>query len=195
MEWDAISTNLWMKKRYRDEKSIVDIHVVRMSGVRIDELGWIYNVCVSKEPWPPWPAQPSGPDRTSFKTAQPARAGHGASPQCSLFYFFFSHLPSTSVASMEEANVSTVNLSFLGNRWPLSSPVSCFRTDSTCLNAYKGQKYSAARIAPCDFELDSALLWHVSITVIFKYLSKSWPFLISVSWFWLKIPSLQAHIV
>ena len=47
----------------------------------------------------------------------------------------------------EEASVSTVNLSFLDNRWPLSSPVSCFRTDSTCLNAYKGQKYSAARIA------------------------------------------------
>ena len=46
----------------------------------------------------------------------------------------------------EEASVSTVNLSFLDNRWPLSSPVSCFRTDSTCLNAYKGKKYSAARI-------------------------------------------------
>jgi hypothetical protein len=31
--------NLWVKNLYRDEKSIVDIHVVRMSGVRIDELG------------------------------------------------------------------------------------------------------------------------------------------------------------
>jgi len=47
----------------------------------------------------------------------------------------------------EEASASTVNLSFLGNHRPLSSPVSCFRTDSTCLNAYKGQKYSAAWIA------------------------------------------------
>ena len=76
----------------------------------------------------------------------------------------------------EEASVSTVNLGFLGNRRPLSSPVSCFRIDSTCLNAYKGQRYSAARIAPCDFELDSpllsrSLLCHVGITVIFKYLS------------------------
>ena len=87
----------------------------------------------------------------------------------------------------EEATVSTVNLSFLCNRWPLSSPVSCIRTDLTCLNAYKGKKYSAMRIAPCDFELDSPLLWHVGITVIFKYLSKNWPFLISVSWFWLDI--------
>ena len=37
---------------------------------------------------------------------------------------------------------STVNLSFLRNRWSHSSPVSCFRTDSTCINAYKGRKYS-----------------------------------------------------
>jgi hypothetical protein len=35
----VISTNQWMKKLYRDEKSIVDIHVVRMRGLRIDELG------------------------------------------------------------------------------------------------------------------------------------------------------------
>jgi hypothetical protein len=46
----------------------------------------------------------------------------------------------------EEVSVSTVNLSFLSNFWPLLSPVLCFRTKSTCLNAYKGQKYSAARI-------------------------------------------------
>ena len=46
----------------------------------------------------------------------------------------------------EEASVSTINLSFLSNHWPLSSPVSCFRTDSTCLSALDGRKHSAARI-------------------------------------------------
>ena len=89
----------------------------------------------------------------------------------------------------------TVNLSFLSNRWSHSSPVSCFRTDSTCLNALDGRKHSTTWIALCDFELDSPLLCHVGITVIFKYLSKSWPFLISVSLLWLEIHSLNAHIV
>ena len=37
----------------------------------------------------------------------------------------------------------TVNLSFLSNRWSHSSPVSCFRTDSTCINALDGRKHSA----------------------------------------------------
>jgi hypothetical protein len=56
---------------------------------------------------------------------------------------------------------STVNLCFLSNHWPLSSPVSCFRTDSTSLITGKGRKHSAARIGDGDFESPAPFLSHV----------------------------------
>ena len=52
----------------------------------------------------------------------------------------------------------TVFLSFLGNRWPLSSPVSIFLTNSTCLSLCKGQKCFAARIGNDNFRGCSPLL-------------------------------------
>ena len=63
--------------------------------------------------------------------------------------------------SSPHAAVSTVILSFLGNRWSHSSPVSCFRTDSTSLITGKGQKHSAARIGDGDFESPAPFLYHV----------------------------------
>jgi hypothetical protein len=42
--------------------------------------------------------------------------------------------------------VATLMISFLDNRWLHSSPVSCFRTDSTPIITCKGRKLSAARI-------------------------------------------------
>ena len=53
---------------------------------------------------------------------------------------------------------STVNLSFLSNHWPLSSPVSCFRTDLMPWNTLEGRQYSAARMRVFDFEPDPHLL-------------------------------------
>ena len=54
--------------------------------------------------------------------------------------------------------MSTVNLCFLSNHWPLSSPVSCFGTDLMPLNTLDCRKYSAARMGVCDFEPDPHLL-------------------------------------
>ena len=54
--------------------------------------------------------------------------------------------------------VSTLILNFLDNRWSHSSPVSCFRTDSTSTRADKGQIPSAARIGDGDFRGRSPLL-------------------------------------
>jgi hypothetical protein len=67
----------------------MDPHVVLMRVVRINELGWIYNVCVLNDPWQPWPAQPIEPDRTYFKAAQPAPAGSGASKKAFFFHSFY----------------------------------------------------------------------------------------------------------
>ena len=50
------------------------------------------------------------------------------------------------VSSPHTLCVSTVFLSYLGNHRSHSSPVSCFRTNSTPAKAYKGRKHSAARI-------------------------------------------------
>jgi hypothetical protein len=62
----------------------------------------------------------------------------------------------SSQVSSPRCCVSTVILSFLGNRWSHSSPVSCFRTDSTSLITVKGRKHSAARIG--DGNLNRQLL-------------------------------------
>ena len=57
--------------------------------------------------------------------------------------------------------VSTVILSFFGNRWSHSSPVSYIRTDSTSLITGKGRKHFAARIGDGNFESPALLLSHV----------------------------------
>ena len=47
---------------------------------------------------------------------------------------------------------SAVFLTYLGNRWPPSSPVSIFRTDWMPASTGKGRKRSAARISDGEFE-------------------------------------------
>ena len=84
--------------------------------------------------------------------------------------------------------MSTVFLSFLDNRWPLSSPVSIFRTDLTPINLCKGRKHSTARIGHCEFHGRSPRAW---ATVILIYLDNHIFFVISVSWFWTAIKSLN----
>ena len=78
----------------------------------------------------------------------------------------------------------TVILSFLGNRWSHSSPVSIFRTDTTPLIACKGRKPSAAWIRDFDFRGRSLLVMLSIFSAIFDYLSNSKSFSSSVSWFW-----------
>ena len=87
--------------------------------------------------------------------------------------------------------MNTVFLNFLSNHWPHSSPVSIFLTESTPLSTDKGQKHSAARIGHCDFHGRSPRAW---ATVILIYLDNHIFFVISVSWFWTTIKSLNAHI-
>ena len=95
----------------------------------------------------------------------------------------------------EEASVSKVNLSFLSNHRPLSSPVSCFRTDSTPFNTAEGRTHSAARSWVGDFECGSPLLHCAGEPYFFENLDNRWPLSISVSWFWFEIIWLNSHIV
>jgi hypothetical protein len=75
---------------------------------------------------------------------------------------------------------NTFFLSFLGNRWPHSGPVSIFLTDSTLDITCKGQKQSAARISDGNFRGSQHVAGHLN----FDYLGNSQSFSRSVSWFW-----------
>ena len=88
--------------------------------------------------------------------------------------------------------MSTVNLCFLSNHWPLSSPVSCFGTNLMPLNTLDCRKYSAARMGVCDFEPTSPTL--CTRTVFHKYLDRRRLFSSSVSWFLVRSKSLNAYI-
>ena len=79
--------------------------------------------------------------------------------------------------------MSTVFLSFLDNRWPLSSPVSIFRTDLTPINLCKGRKYSAPRIGDDDFRGGSPLLMLCMSTVFLSFFDNRWPLSSPVSIF------------
>ena len=78
----------------------------------------------------------------------------------------------------------TVILSFLGNRWPHSSPVSIFRTYPTHLIICKRRKQLAARIWDCDFRGRSLFVMLSIFSAIVDYLSDLSILSNSVSWFW-----------
>jgi hypothetical protein len=85
---------------------------------------------------------------------------------------------------------------FLDNYRPLSSPVSIFLTVSTPLNLCKGLKHSATRIGYHYFHCCSPLLMLCMSTVILicpdnHIFFVTW---ISVSWFWIRIKSLNTYI-
>jgi hypothetical protein len=64
---------------------------------------------------------------------------------------------------------------FLGNRWPLSSPVSIFQTDLTPITLCKGRKHSAPRIGDDDFRGWSPLLMLCMSTVFLSFLDNHRP--------------------
>jgi hypothetical protein len=72
---------------------------------------------------------------------------------------------------------------FLGNRWPLSSPVSIFRTDSTLIALCKGRKHSAPRIGDDDFQGGSPLPMLCMSTVFLSFLDNHRPLSSPVSIF------------